>query len=134
VTVEELREQQLNHIAEIGGYWYLQEIDCVYNDLNRAIIEAFRSEHEKAFIGFVNLPEDKLKALQDGQSVSIYEEYVGQRVYDFGCNFIVPTEDKELETLIKQWNQQGSSSKRGNLMNEIFNRIEQIGGLNFIWS
>ncbi len=134
MTIQELREQQRDHIAEVGGYWYLQEIDHAYNDLNRAILEVFRSEHEKAFIGFVNLPDEKLKALQEGQPVSVYEAYVGQRVYDFGCNFIVPTEDKELETLIKQWNQKGSSSKRGNLMHEIFNRIEQIGGLNFIWS
>ena len=40
---------------------------------------------------------------------SLPKPYVEQRVYDFGCNFIVPTEDKELETLIKQWNQLSSS-------------------------
>ncbi len=134
MTVQELREQQLNHIAEIGGYWYLQEIDHIYNDLNRAIMEVFRSEHEKAFIGFVNLPDDKLKALQEGQPVSVYEEYVGQRIYDFSCNFIVPEAEEKLESLIKQWNAKDNNLPKGSLMNEIFNRIEQIGGLNFIWS
>ena len=123
MTVQELREQQLNHIAEIGGYWYLQEIDHIYNDLNRAIMEVFRSEHEKAFIGFVNLPDDKLKALQEGQPVSVYEEYVGQRIYDFSCNFIVPEAEEKLESLIKQWNAKDNNLPKGSLMNEIFNRI-----------
>ncbi len=134
MTVQELKEKQLDHIAEIGGYWYLQEADDVHNDLNRAIIQAFSSEHGKAFIGFVNLPEDKLKALQDGQSVSIYEEYVGQKIYNFGCDFIVPEADKDLESFIKQWNRKDNDSKKGILMNKIFNRIERVGGFNFIWS
>lgn len=55
-------------------------------------------------IGFVNLPDDKLKALQEGQPISVYEEYARQRIYNLGCDFIVPEADEELEVLIKQWN------------------------------
>lgn len=131
MTVQELKRKQLNHIAEIGGYWQLQEADDVHNDLNRDIIEAFRQEHEKAFIGLVNLPDEVLKALRENQTVSIYEECVGQTIYNFGCDFIVPDADAKLGSLIKQWNMDG---KDGSLMDKIFDRIEQLGGVNFIWS
>ena len=131
MTIQELREKQLDLIAEVGGYWHVQDIGNTYNLLNRVIIRTFSSEHEKTFWGLVNLSDEKIEALLQGEPVSIYEEYTGQKIYNFACEFIVPSEDKELESLIKQWN---VGEQKGNLMNRIFKRVGQIGGYNFIWA
>ena len=131
MTIQELREKQLDLIAEVGGYWHVQDIGNAYNLLNRVIIRTFKSEHEKTFWGLVNLSDEKIEALLQGETVSIYEEYVGQKIYNFACEFIIPSEDKELESLIKQWN---VGEQKGSLMNRIFKRVEQIGGYNFIWA
>ena len=78
-------------------------------------------------MGDVNYYGDRRKAVISGDS--IYEEYVGEKVYNFACAFCVPVKDERLETMVRQWNETGDAA----LVDAIMNRVEAVGGVNFIW-
>lgn len=114
-----------------GGYDALREADDNYNDLNRHIIDAFYKVHGKAYMGSINLSAEKREQLANGTG-SVFEEYSGQLVYNFGCDFIVPVADKDLEQLILDWNRDGWP-KHQPLVCQITAAIEHIGGRSFLW-
>lgn len=112
---------QNNYIALCGGILSIREADDTYNDFNRSIIEAYRMKNGgKAYIGRVNGEKDE----------PILTEYVGQMVYNFGCDFVIPTEDVELVALIKKKNEDGASMET---LRAIQRRIDSLKGEHFHW-
>ena len=130
MTSRELKREQYKHIAEIGGYLELSESDDYNNDLNRAIIKAYKQENGRCFMGCINFYDQKRKDIASGK-ISCYEEYTGQEIYNFACAFIVPEADAALARLITEWNKDGACAA---IINDIFNRIEELDGLHFIWT
>ena len=126
------KEQQLRHIGRSGGLGALREADDVYNNLNRELIAALKLMHGTAFLGDVNFYGEDHKLVAAGQK-SVYEEYTGQMVYNFGCSFCVPTADETLEELIRAWNSNDTLPKKRINVSAIVDRVKEIGGINLIW-
>lgn len=126
------RKLQIEHIRSTGGFWELREADAVYNDLNRKILEAMKMIHGRLFLGGINFYDEKRKEIVSGEK-SIYEELLGQKVYNFDCDFAVPVPDKELEEMIRSWNGCGRLPKKIVDVEAMTSRVEQLGGINLIW-
>lgn len=62
----------------------------------------------------------------------VFEEYTGQLVYNFGCQFVVPSADKTLEQLILDWNGI-SHSRRQPPLDEIMAAIDRLDGRYIHW-
>lgn len=125
-------KQQNDYLRTTGGAWALREADSIYNDFNRDIIKYFLMRHGQAFLGSINYYDDKRKQIACGNA-SIYEQYSGQMVYNFGCAFVVPTADAELEKLIREWNADDQLSRGVEAITNIENRIDSLGGRRLIW-
>lgn len=125
------RKLQARYIAKIGGYLGVQEADDTYNHLNQEIIKAFKMAYGVGFLGSVNYYDEERKKIVAGEK-SVYEEYTGQKVFNFQCSFIVPTQDEELERLIREWNA-GRRCQTGPNVDEILSRVDEIGGIHIIW-
>ena len=132
-AVREIQKRQNNYLASTGGVWALREADEKYNDMNRETIDAFKKAYGTAFLGNINFyGEDRQKVAS--KEKSIYVEYTGQLVYNFGCAFVVPTKDEVLENLISYWNtDKKTASECHGLIDKIVDRIQEIGGINFVW-
>lgn len=126
-----IRKTQARYIASIGGYLGLREADGVNNDMNRELIKAFKMAHGAEFFGSINFYDEKRKKIVAGDE-SVYEEYTGQEVYNFYCDFAVPCKDEELEGMIRQWNR-GMPNAVVNI-DKITERISRLDGIHFIWS
>jgi hypothetical protein len=124
-------QKQKEYVYSQGGLLRIQEGDAAFNDLNREIIDAFKETHGKAYLGEVNFDGDKRKEIIEGKR-SIYEEYTGQMVNNFGCAFVVPEKDEKLEMLIRDWNTP-SASHTLQTVDVVLTRIKKIGGLLLIW-
>lgn len=121
-------KRQRDYIRITGGFLELSEAGDTYNDLNREMIAAFKLRYGTAYLGSVNLHGERVKRIMSGGE-SVYEEYTGQKVYNFACDFIIPVADKTLEKMIRDWNTPGISVNLERLMA----RISAIGGKHIIW-
>ncbi len=126
------KARKFQHIGRIGGWGCLMEADDIYNGLNREFMTALKQIHGTAFLGSVNFHGEDHKLVALGEK-SIYEEYVGQPLYNFCCDYCVPTKDEELEKMIRAWNADDTLPKRRVDVEAITSRIEAIGGINLIW-
>ena len=131
-TVESILKKQRDYLAYTGGVLALREADDTYNDYNRDIIAAFKETYSTAFLGNINFYGEKRPKIVDG-SVSVYDEYTGQLVYNFGADFVISTKDELLESMIRTWNGGHTHSDKRNLINQITDRITELGGICFIW-
>jgi len=129
-TVKQIKSEQYQYISATGGWLGLRESDATNNDMNRRVIGAYRAEHGHAFMGNINFYDDARTEVVNGIR-SVYEEYIGQPVYNFHCSFVVPVADEELATLIRAWNKDGVEYQS---IDTIFDRIDALGGEHFIWS
>ncbi len=127
-----VRKKQRDYIQSTGGYGELREADEIYNDLNREIIRCFLMRYGKAFMGDVNFYDEKRDKITRGEA-SVYEKYTGQMVYNFGCSFVVPTQDEELEKMIRAWNSDDQLPKNPEAVKKIMNRVDRLGGIHLIW-
>jgi hypothetical protein len=132
-TVAEVKQEIYRHVASKGGWCEIGESDCTLNDLNRKQIEAYKVENGKAFLGNINYYDETRKQIASGQK-SVYTEYTGQLVYNFQYTFCVPYQDQILEHLIRHWNGKGQAANARRNISAITARIEEIGGIQFIWS
>lgn len=121
VRFEYAKKKKNDYVRSVGGILNLTEADETYNDFNREMIDAFKMIHKKCYLGNVNVYGDKPEKL--------IEEYTGQKIYNFSYSFCIPKHDEQLEKLIRDWNDTGNA----NLVDEITDRIEKIGGFNLIW-
>lgn len=127
------RKMQRDYACSVGGYLALRESDATYNDWNREQLRALKTMHGRLFLGKINVFDDeKRKNIAAGKE-SVYEELRNQMVYNFGCDFAVPTPDKELEDLIRAWNCDERLPKKHVDVETITDRVEQLGGINLIW-
>lgn len=126
----EIQRKRYQYLASIGGYGNLREADDVYNDISREQIMAFKETFGSAFLGRINFHGEQHKDVVSGKR-SVFEEYVGQTVYNFGCDFVVPAKDDVLEKSIRDWNA-GIYTKGA--VDRIFERVEELGGCTFIWT
>jgi hypothetical protein len=100
------------------------------NELQREKTAAIYGRHNRTYIGQINFTGLARENLDAG---SIYTEYTGQLVRNFGAAFVVPNEDKELAELIVGWNACEPPLPL-ELLTKITDRVEAIGGVNLIWS
>lgn len=126
ITEITMRENELlrayrGNIPEASDDW---------NNLQREKIAAVFEMSGKAYIGKVNHYGDEREVLS-GDAVIV--EYSGEIVYNFDADFIVPAADSVLAEMIVQWNTEGLP-KTLNLIGKITNRIDEIGGINLMWS
>ena len=128
-TLKQLKSESYDHIRSIGGYLNLQESDDYNNGLNRKQIEAFKNEFGSAYLGNVNYYDDERQEVIKGV-VPVLTEYTGQDIYTFSCSFCVPCRDELLEDSIRRWNKSSSLAT----VDEIFDRVEELGGILLIWT
>lgn len=131
-TVQIIRKKQNLYLAKTGGVLALREGDETYNNFNRELITAVKGVYGSAFLGSINHYGEQRKRVADGIE-SVYTEYKEQPIYNFSCDFVIPVKDECLETLIREWNCAGGYAKSGNLISDIQNRVEKLGGINLIW-
>lgn len=135
-TLAELKREEYAHVSDVGGWLELGESDRTINDGNREQIAAFKREHGAAWLGNVNFYDEQRQRIASGME-SVYEEYTGQMVYNFGCAFCVPVPDETLSNLIREWNSDDKTGINGKVVNQvsaIMERIDEIGGVHFIWT
>ena len=128
-TLKQLKSESYDHIRSIGGYLNLQESDNYNNGLNRKQIDAFKNEFGTAYLGKINYYEQDKQQVIEG-TFPLFTEYTGQLVYNFEYSFCIPCIDDKLADSIRRWNTSVSMAT----IDEIMDRIEEIGGINFIWT
>ena len=124
-------KNQVDHLNATGGLGALREADDVYNDLTREKLKAFHMMHPNAVLGEINFYGEQNKQVVAG-TMSVYGEYFGGNVPTFGCSFIIPQADVELEKMIRAWNGQKLPLDIG-LMDRIMQRITWLKGMNVNW-
>lgn len=127
---EAIQEQD----AYLFSWGHLEDVpagDEKFNDLSRAIIVAFKDCHGTAFLGKLVFSWEDQKKLAHG-AYSVFTEYTGQHIPAFGCNFVVPSKDAELEELVKQWAIDEWPPKLP-LFTRILQRIKELGGISVDW-
>lgn len=117
-----LLQEQTDYLQRNDPFEHPLENDCLLNDQNRRIIEALKKSTGTVFIGSIN------NSILD--PATILKEYTGQFIYNFGCDFCIPSFNETLVELIMEWNQ----TNKPNVLNKIYARIEHLGGAVFIWT
>lgn len=125
------KKQEALHILHTGGWLALREADKTINELNRSIIKAVKLQHGQAFLGKNNFDGEKRQKVISGEA-TVYEEYKGQELYNFCCDFVVPVADAEIEKRIRQW-AAAELPLPAKLIDQITSRVDAIGGANLIW-
>ena len=132
-TVAEIKGRLYRYIRSIGGWMEVMESDSYLNDANRAMIKAYKAEHGAAFLGKTNFYDVDRIAVANGTK-SPFEKYTGGKIYNFGCDYVIPVEDEELAAMIREYNTDESYPNAYKLVTKITNRIDQLGGEHTIWS
>lgn len=127
------RKRQIEYIRAIGGVWELGEADDVQNDMNREMLAAMKMMYGRLYLGSVNCHDDKKRRKIANGSEPVYEELHDQQIYNFYCDFAVPTKDEELERLLRAWSGMSSIPKMADA-DAITSRVREIGGINLIWT
>lgn len=127
------RKRQIEYIRAIGGVLELGEADDVQNDMNREMLAAMKMMYGRLYLGSVNCHDDKKRRKIANGSEPVYEELHDQQIYNFYCDFAVPTKDEELESLLRAWSGMSSIPKMADA-DAITSRVREIGGINLIWT
>lgn len=127
------KKMQFGYVRSIGGYWELGEADSTNNDWNREEIAAMRQIYGTVYLVDVNYFGERREKILAGSS-SIFEEVTDAPVYNFAGSFCVPKKDPELEELILNWNRSDGLPKSSSYVSKIQKRVEEIGGIEMIWT
>jgi len=131
-TLEELDFLTIEYIKrhrDLGGS---SEFDTSINDISRAKIDKFKEVNGKCYLGNIN-HYDIDRRNPDIKLV----EYEGQLIYNFQYSFVIPCEDETVIWLINEYNREKKEFDCRLLMKEIEeinNRIEELGGEFLFWS
>jgi hypothetical protein len=127
---EKLEELNKNENA-LFVYWggQIPEANDELNDLQREKISVFYEEHGMAYIGKINFNGDERET---PSLENVFKKYNGEMVYNFGADFIILTDDPALAGMIVEWNSKPPTPVK--LIDNIFERINELGGVNLIWS
>lgn len=99
------------------------------NDYTRQELEDFAEKHGgSVWLGHVNLYDDDTADLQE------YE--AGDFIYNFGADFVVPTNDQSLVKLIQDRKDMPYTTATNDygLISTITDYIGQVGGINLFWA
>lgn len=105
--------------------------DETFNDLSREIIAAYKEIHGTTYLGKLVFSWEEQKSFKTGEG-SIYTEYTGQEIPAYGCNFILPIRDDQLEVMVKEWAIDEWPPKLP-LFTKILKRIKELDGLAVDW-
>jgi len=125
--IEELTHKE----NELYKYWggHIPEANTELNNLQRDKINAVFMENGAAYIGKINFYDNERENLAPG---NVFNAYTGEKVYNFGADFVIPVIDNALAEMIVEWNRGLPTSL--SLINKITNRISELGGANLIWT
>ena len=126
--LEELNQRENKLIRSFCGR--IPEANTEFNDLQREKICALYKTGGTAYIGKITCHGAERAALSAG---TVFSEYTGQLIYNFGADFVIPAPDDILAEMIMQWNT-SRKSMSPRLFKRIYNRIETLGGANLLWS
>lgn len=127
------KKKQFQYVQASGGWICLQEADETFNEFNREIIQALKQIREHLYLGEININDDARRERICTGEESVFEEYVGQKLYNFCCGFAVPVMDEMLEEMIQDWNRGTILMNHVSLVAQIQERICELGGEHFIW-
>ena len=104
------------------------EADPNVNDAARGLVEAVLREHGSAWLGVVNRSRDDRRPW--------IWAWDGQRVENFGADFVLPACDAELERLLRERDEApytgvAEDSRR---VEGILSRIGVVGGFSLVWT
>lgn len=106
------------------------ETDSDLNDACRKVISAIHNENGECWLGKINLYGDE----RHGNTPYIWK-WDGGLVYNFGCAFVIPKFDQELETLIRERDDAVYSARVDyERINKIMDRIKELGGVHLFWT
>ena len=128
-----LRKQEMGHIRAVGGILNLPEADEILNDLNREKLKALKELHGHLYLGRINIHDTAKRIRVVEGAEEVYEELLDQPIYNFCCDFAVPVKDKTLSDLIRAWNAGVTISGMKDAQ-KITERVEQLGGMNLMWT
>ena len=128
IKLNEMNEQENALFCFYNGH--IPEANSSLNNLQREKIAALYELRGKAYLGKINQYGDERMALT---ADTVFMEYTGQMVHNFDADYAVPVADRELAEMIVQWNAGGISASSA-LISRIQNRINEIGGVNLMWS
>ena len=124
MNITEIKEREAELFRCYGGY--IPEAHNEWNDLQRARIDYIKSYYGSAFIGTINHNYEI-------QAKDVLTEYTGQRVLNFGADFVVPWGNDELAELIEQWNKKGKNKMGLTNLDRIFYKVKHRMGYNLLW-
>lgn len=131
-TLEQLNAKTDDYIIRHLDNGGCSEFDKSINDISRATIDAILRNYEQCFLGKINLKEEDRNNL-----IYRFTPYIGQKIYNFQYQFVVPCEDEELRSLIVQYNTPDKildSKNKYRGLDRIYERIKEIGGVILFWS
>lgn len=129
--LEKALETQRKFVAWCGGYDKIKECHYKYNGNNQKIIEAYRKKYGRAFLGHTIFNGREAEQVRNGH-LSPVREYTGGEVLNFSCDFIIPKNDHLLAELIRMQTVVHFYHKP--VIEAIFKRIEELGGLILLWT
>ena len=132
--LNKLKHNQTQYLTSVGGPFEMKEGDEVYNNLTRHIISAYAAAHPHSYVGDINIYGEQRSNVAAGKA-SPLKAYKGEKIYNFGCDFIVPMRDQTLEELLRDYNAAWSATTSvTDLLDEIIKRIYKIGGELLLWT
>ena len=121
-TLEELDNLENDYIARHWDTRGRHESDMELNDIARAKIAAVKRDHGICFLAKFN----------PANTESIFVPYDGRLIYNFEYDIAVPVEDEELRRLLILLNDR-QAQNYSSIMERIFNRASEIGGVVLMW-
>lgn len=118
-------------IEEIPGY-----IDAV-NTQTRQELAEFAEKHGQVWLGKVNLYDKDTGDLWPYVPESDPQwEREKDFVFNFGANFALPFEDKQVEQMVKDRAKREYTGTKDDyeLVTAIFDRIQEVGGIVLTWA
>ena len=129
-----LQEALNKQDAYLFSWGHLDDVpvgDETFNELSRDILAAFKACYGTAYLGILVFSWADQQKMETG-GLSIYSEYTGQHIPAFGCNFVVPKQDAQLERMVKEWAIDEWPPKF-DLFTKILQRIKALNGLILNW-
>lgn len=107
------------------------EADDTLNDSCRNLIAAMAEEHGGCWLGKINLYDDERHG-----GAPVLWKWDGEMVYNFGCAFVVPQHDAELERLICERDNAEYTTATADVarIDAIFKRLAVLGGQHLFWT
>ena len=121
-TLEELDNLENDYIARHWDTRGRHESDMELNDIARAKIAAVKRDHGICF----------LAKFKPANTEFIFVPYDGRLIYNFEYDIAVPVEDEELKRLLILLNDR-QARNYSSIMERIYNRTSEIGGVILLW-